>query len=218
VKTTTRLREDVIEELDWEPSVDERRVGVAVRDGIVTLSGVVSSFAEKWNAERAVERVDGVRGVANEVEVQLAGERNDTDIADAAADALEWNSMVPPGTVSVRVESGWVTLRGEAEHDYQRRAAERAVRFLHGVRGVTNLVAVRPRVEPANVRHEIERTFQRQAAIAASGITVEVSGAEVELHGQVRSWVERYQAERAAWSAHGVTAVHDHITVVSPSG
>jgi osmotically-inducible protein OsmY len=217
MKTDGELREDVLKELDWEPSVDERRIGAATGDGIVTLSGAVSSFAEKWNAERAVERVDGVRGIANEIEVELAGERTDTDIARAAADALAWNSMVPPDKVMVRVEGGWVTLRGEVEHDYQRRAAERAVRYLDGVRGVTNLVTVTPKVEPGHIKREIERTFQRQAALDAESVSIEVNGAEVELHGRVRSWAERYEAERAAWSAPGVAAVRDHITV-SPTG
>jgi osmotically-inducible protein OsmY len=217
MKTDGELREDVLKELDWEPSVDERRIGAATSDGIVTLSGAVSSFAEKWNAERAVERVDGVRGIANEIEVQLAGERTDTDIARAAADALAWNSMVPVDKVMLRVESGWVTLRGEVEHDYQRRAAERAVRYLEGVRGVTNLITVTPKVEPSDIKREIERTFQRQAALDAESISIEVNGAEIELHGQVRSWAERYEAERAAWSAPGVATVRDHITV-SPTG
>jgi osmotically-inducible protein OsmY len=217
MKTDGELREDVLKELDWEPSVDERRIGAATGDGIVTLSGAVSSFAEKWNAERAVERVDGVRGIANEIEVQLAGERTDTDIARAAADALAWNSMVPVDKIMLRVESGWVTLRGEVEHDYQRRAAERAVRYLEGVRGVTNLITVTPKVEPSDIKREIERTFQRQAALDAESISIEVNGAEIELHGQVRSWAERYEAERAAWSAPGVATVRDHITV-SPTG
>jgi osmotically-inducible protein OsmY len=213
MKTDSDLREDVLEELEWEPSVDERRIGVAVSDGIVTLSGEVTSFAEKWNAERAVERVEGVRGIANEVEVRLAGERSDTDIAKAAADALDWNSLVPSGAVTVRVENGWVTLRGEVEHDYQRRAAERAVRYLEGVRGVTNLITVTPRVEPTDIKREIQRTFQRQATVDAENVSVEVNGSEVVLRGKVRSWAERYEAERAAWSAPGVTSVRNYITV-----
>jgi osmotically-inducible protein OsmY len=213
MKTDSDLREDVLEELEWEPSVDERRIGVAVSDGIVTLSGEVTSFAEKWNAERAVERVEGVRGIANEIEVRLAGERSDTDIAKAAADALDWNSLVPSGAVTVRVENGWVTLRGEVEHDYQRRAAERAVRYLEGVRGVTNLITVTPKVEPTDIKREIQRTFQRQATVDAENVSIEVNGSEVVLRGKVRSWAERYEAERAAWSAPGVTSVRNYITV-----
>jgi osmotically-inducible protein OsmY len=215
--TGTELRQDVLAELDREPSVDERRVGVAVSDGIVTLSGAVGSFAEKWNAERAVERVDGVRGIANQVEVQFAGERTDTDVAKAAADALAWNSMVAAEAVTVRVESGWITLRGEVEHDFQRRAAERAVRCLEGVRGVTNLITVLPEAEASGIKREIERTFQRQTTLDAEAISIVVNGAEVELRGQVRSWAERYEAERVAWSAPGVASVRDHITVSPPT-
>jgi osmotically-inducible protein OsmY len=145
MKTDSELREDVEEELGWEPSVDEGRIGVAVADGIVTLTGEVGSFAAKWNAERAVERVEGVRGVANDTQVRLVGQYSDTDIARAAVDALTWNSLVPSDRVTVRVENGWVTLQGEVNYDYERRAAERAVRYLDGVTGVSNLVTVTPR-------------------------------------------------------------------------
>src|SRR6266567_95197 len=152
MKTDNELREEVEEELEWEPSVDERRIGVAVSDGIVTLTGEVRSYAEKWNAERAVERVEGVRGVANDIQVRVVGQRSDTDIAKAAADALAWNSLVPADRVTVRVENGWRTLRGEVDYDYGRRAAERAVRYLDGVRGVSNLISVTPQVEPRTSR------------------------------------------------------------------
>ena len=135
MKTDSELRRDVERELEWEPSVDERRIGVSVIDGVVTLSGEVGSFAEKWNAERAVERVAGVRGIANELEVQSVSKRSDTDIAKAAADRLAWDVMVPEGKVTVEVSNGWVTLKGEVPWDYHRRAAERAVRNLDGVKG-----------------------------------------------------------------------------------
>jgi osmotically-inducible protein OsmY len=213
MKTDSELRREVEEELEWEPSVDERQIGVAVSDGIVTLTGEVRSFAEKWNAERAVERVAGVRGIANELEVRLVGDRSDSDIARAAADALRWNSLVPSDRVTVKVENGWVTLKGEVNWDYQRRAAERSVRYLSGVKGVTNLLTVKPRVEPRNIKEEIERTFQRQAALDADNITVQVSGSEVILRGSVRSWAERHEAEKVAWSAPGVTDVKNYITV-----
>ncbi len=169
MKTDNELREDVDKELEWEPSVDERRIGVAVLDGVVTSTGHVSSYAEKWNAERAVERVRGVKGIANEIEVHLAGQRSDTEIARAGADAVEWNTLVPSARVTVRVENGWVTLRGQVDYDYERRAAERAVRYLEGVRGVTNLIEVTPKVEPKEM---IERTFQRQAVLDANNTTV----------------------------------------------
>jgi osmotically-inducible protein OsmY len=213
METDIELREDVEEELEWEPSVDERRIGVSVTDGIVTLTGQVGSYAEKWNAERAVERVEGVKGIANEIEVHLVGQHSDTDLAKAAADALEWNSLVPSDRVTVRVENGWVTLRGEVDYDYERRAADRAVRYLEGVRGVSNLITVAPRVEPKEVKKEIERSFQRMAVLDAKNITVQVDGGEVILRGSVGSWAERHEAEKAAWAAPGTTSVKNYITV-----
>jgi osmotically-inducible protein OsmY len=213
MKTDSELRREVERELEWEPSVDERRIGVGVVDGIVTLSGEVTSYGEKWRAERAVERVAGVRGIANELEVKLSTERSDADIAHAAVDAMKWNVMVPSDKITVKVSKGWVTLEGEARWDYQRRAAERAVRDLPGVRGVSNFVRVKPRVDPEHVKEKIEETFKRTAALDANRITVQAEGAEVTLRGTVRSWVERHEAEKAAWAAPGVTAVHNYITV-----
>jgi osmotically-inducible protein OsmY len=213
MKTDSELRREVERELEWEPSVDERRIGVAVVDGIVSLTGEVGSFGEKWRAERAVERVAGVRGIANELEVKLASERTDADIAKAAADALKWNVMVPSDKVTVKVSKGWLTLEGELRWDYQRRAAERAVRDLPGVRGISNLIRIKPRVEPQDVKEKIEETFKRVATLDANRITVQAEGSEVTLRGTVRSWVERHEAEKAAWAAPGVTAVHNYITV-----
>jgi osmotically-inducible protein OsmY len=211
--TDSELREAVEDELEWEPSVDERKIGVAVEDGIVTLIGEVRSYAEKWNVERAVERVAGVRGVANDIVVRPVEARSDSDIAKAAADALRWNSLVPSGRVTPMVENGWVTLKGEVDHDYQRRAAERAVRYLTGVRGVSNLITVAPKVEPGDVKKETQRTFQRQATLDANNVTVETSDGEVILRGTVTSWAERHEAERAAWNAPGVWSVKNYITV-----
>jgi osmotically-inducible protein OsmY len=211
--TDSDIRMDVEAELEWEPSVDEGEIGVAVRDGIVTLTGRVPSFWQKWKAERVAERVNGVRGIANEIDVELEHERSDTDIARAAADALEWDTRLPTGAVKVKVENGWVTLSGEVSHDYQRRAAERAVRHLDGVRGVTNLISVKPQVTPSDIKEKIQRSFERLAVLDASNITVETSGDEVVLRGTVRSWNERHEAEKAAWAAPGVTAVRNYITV-----
>ncbi|MCU1468087.1 MAG: Transport-associated protein [Actinomycetia bacterium] len=213
--TDNELRRNVERELEWEPSVDERRIGVSVVDGIVTLTGEVSSFGEKWRAERAVERVSGVKGIANELEVKVASERSDTDIAKAAVDALKWNVMVPSDKVTVKVSKGWLTLDGEVRWDYQRRAADRAVRDLPGVRGVSNLIQIKPRVEPDHVKEKIEETFKRVATLDANRITVQVEGSEVTLRGTVRSWVERHEAEKAAWAAPGVTAVHNYITIAA---
>lgn len=213
MKTDSELRRDIERELEMEPSIDERRIGVAVLDGIVTLTGEVRSYAEKWQAERTVERVAGVRGVVNDLVVKPATERSDIDIARAAADVLKWNVLVPADRIKVRVESGWLTLEGDVEWEYQRRAAERAVRNLPGVRGISNLIVVKPRVQPSDVRRKIEEAFEREAAIDAQHIDVQVNGSEVTLGGRVRSWAERHAAEKAAWSVPGVTAVHNHLTV-----
>jgi osmotically-inducible protein OsmY len=208
-----QLRRNVERELEWEPSVDERKIGVAVIDGVVVLTGEVTSYAEKWKAERTAERVAGVKGIANEIEVKTAFQRSDVDIAKAAVDALKWNVMVPSDKVKVKVERGWLTLEGEANWDYQRRAAEKAVRNLPGVRGISNLIVVKPHVQPERVKERIEETFKRDAVVDANNIQVEVSGGEVTLRGTVRSWAERHEAEKAAWAAPGVTAVHNYITV-----
>lgn len=213
MKTDKELRQDVERELEWEPSVDERRIGVSVVDGIVTLTGEVSFYAEKWKAERAVERVAGVRGIANEIEVRSPSDRTDTEIAQSAVKALKWNVMVPSDRITVKVADGWLTLTGEVSWDYQRRAAEQAVRNLPGVKGISNLITIRPRIEPKDVKQRIEETFKRAATYDANRVTVQVSGGEVTLRGSVRSWTERHEAEKAAWAAPGVTAVHNYITV-----
>jgi osmotically-inducible protein OsmY len=213
MKADDELRRDVEKELEWEPSVDERRIGVSVIEGIVTLTGEVGSYVEKWNAERTAERVEGVRGLANDVVVRTASERSDTDIAKAAADSLKWNVVVPDDRVKVRVEKGWVTLSGEVTWDFQRREAERAVRSLQGVRGITDVIAVTPRAEPEKVKQRIEQTLKREAALDANRITVQAFGGEVTLRGSVRSSIERHEAEKAAWAAPGVRTVHNYITV-----
>jgi osmotically-inducible protein OsmY len=213
VKTDNELRRDVEKELEWEPSIDARRIGVAVLNGIVTLTGDVGTYAEKWKAERVAERVAGVKGVVNEIEVKTPSERTDTDLAQAVIDALEADVMVPADRIKVRVEKGWVTLKGDVNWDYQRRAAERAIRNLPGVKGISNLIAVKPQVEPQDLKRRIEETFKREATIDANRITVDVSGGSVTLRGTVRSWAERHAVEQAAWSAPGVYEVHNYITV-----
>jgi osmotically-inducible protein OsmY len=214
VKTDEQLRQGVEAELDFEPSIDARKIGVAVLDGVVTLTGQVSSFTEKWEAERVVERVAGVRGIANEIQVHLPGEVSDTDLAKSAVDALKWNLLVPDD-VKVKVEKGWVTLKGEVNFDYQRRAAERTVRNLPGVRGISNLITIKPKVAPTNVKSEIEKSLTRHAMRDAQNIQVDVKGSEVALRGTVHSWAERREAEKAAWSAPGVTSVKNELTVAA---
>lgn len=215
MKSDNELRRDVERQLEWEPAVDERRIGVSVLDGVVTLTGDVRTYAQRWKAERTVERVEGVRGVVNELNVHLATEVSDTDVATAAVHALKGDITVPSDRIKVRVNKGWVTLTGDVNWDFERRAAERAVRRLAGVRGVSNLINIKSPVEPENVKSMIEETFKREATLAARSIIVEVSGTEVTLRGTVRSWLERHEAEKAAWAAPGVTAVHNHITVES---
>ena len=212
-KTGDQLRRDVEAELEWEPSVSANQIGVAVRDGVVTLSGQVGSYWEKWNALRATERVAGVRGVANGIEVNLTDERTDSDIAGHVANVLDWSSPIPRGQVKGEVERGWVMLRGEVDHDYQRRAVERLMRHVGGVRGITNTITLKPRANPIDVKARIENSFTRLSSVDASRLTVEASDGEVTLHGNVRSWAERHEAEKAAYAAPGVWIVHNYLTV-----
>ena len=213
LKSDLDLRQDIEEELRWDDTIDARKIGVAVEDGVVRLTGEVSTYTERWRAERAAERVAGVRGIANDIEVKTTGEHTDVDIAKRAVDKLEWNLLVPANTVTVKVDNGWLTLRGEVNHDYQRRAAERAVRDVPGVRGVSNLITIKPKVEPEDLKEKIERTFTRQAELDARNISVEVAGRTVTLRGSVRSWAERREAEKIAYAAPGVTLVHNEIRV-----
>lgn len=209
------IQQDVLEELDWEPIINAAGIGVTVKDGVVTLTGSVDSYAEKREAERVALRLKGVTAVANELEVSVktAGRRSDADIAWAAVNAIKWNVFVPDEMIKVKVEDAWVTLQGEVDWNYQRDRAERAVRPLIGVRGVTNLVKVRPQVSPDDVKGRIRKALDRMALEDAQSITVSVNGSEVTLSGTVRSYGERNEAEKAAWAAPGVTEVHDQIGV-----
>jgi len=211
------VREDVIRELDWEPVVRSAEIGVGVKDGIVTLSGVVDSHAAKRAVERAAGRVRGVRAVSGQLEVKPTGpaERTDADIAWAAANALAWNALVPQEHVSVSVSRGWIVLEGAVERRFQKMAAEDAVADLAGVVGVTNLIAVRPAVPPRELKEEIETALQRCADLDASRIVVEVEGDCVRLWGCVGSVAQREAAERAAWSAPGLRELSNHLTTES---
>ena len=213
VKNDLDLRSDIEEELRWDSTIDARKIGVAVIDGIVHHTGEVRTYTDKWRAERAVDRVDGVRGIANDIEVVLISEHTDADIAKRAANKLDWNLTVPRGAVSVKVDNGWVTLKGEVPFDYQRRAAERVVRDIPGVKGVSNLISLKPSVASTSIRADIENAFKRQAALDAHNIIIDVTGSTVTLRGSVRSWAERRDAERIAWSAPGVTLVKNEIRV-----
>lgn len=217
MKSDSEIRDDVIEELRWEPRIsDPDTIGVAARDGAVTLTGSVPSYAEKLAAVQAAERVYGVKAVANDLKVKLPGTpRDDADIATAIAHVLEWNVQIPEGKVHARVQDGWVTLEGEVEHDYQRREVERMVRNVRGVTGVTDTIMVQPPPKPEAVREEIEETFKREAEIDARHIRVEVTDHTAQLYGHVHSLQEARAARAAAAAAPGVAAVDSHL-LVSP--
>jgi len=209
------LKQKILDELEWEPSLDAAHVGVAVTNNVVTLTGSISSYAEKIAAERAVKRVVGVRAVANNLEVRPAvpAKRNDTEIAQAAVNALLWDIQVPNEAITVRVAEGWLTLEGKVTYHFQKDSAERAVRHLLGVRGVTNLITVKPSVQPIEVKSRIEAALRRNAELEARGIQVEALDGKVTLRGKVHTWTERDEAERAAWAAPGVSEVEDHLLV-----
>ena len=215
MKTDTQLQHDVSEELKWEPQVTASQIGVQVKDGVVTLSGEVSSFAEKWNAERAAQRVSGVNALAVDLNVKLSelGTRTDADIARAAENALSWSTSVPDGAIKVMVEKGYVTLSGNVDWQYQRVAAADGVRFLVGVTGVSDQIAIKPTLSVSAVKSDIETALKRTAASDAKKIHVEVRGSDVTLTGKVQSWAERETATTSAWATPGVRSVVDKMTL-----
>jgi osmotically-inducible protein OsmY len=214
--TDKDIQQAVLRELEWEPQVKATEIGVAVKDGIVTLAGSVDSYTKRYDAERAALRVAGVKAVVNDLEVHLPSrsERTDEDIARAAVRALESHISVPRERIKVTVHDSRITLEGDVEWQYQRQAAEAAVRNLPGVKGVINWITIKPRVSPTDIRSEIEAALRRSAELDAERIAVETDGSKVILRGTVRSWAERAEAERAAWRAPGVTQVENHIIVV----
>lgn len=209
------LRQRVIDELEFEPSVDAANIGVAAENGIITLTGHVASYAEKFAAERAAQRVKGVHGIAQEIEVRTpAGKKKaDDEIAAQAVSIITWDTTIPNEVVKVKVESGWITLTGKVDWQFQKMAAEQAVRKLSGVVGVTNLIEIKSRVQASDVKNRIENALRRSAEVEAARIQVRVSDTKVVLDGRVYSWHERDAAKRAAWSVQGVTAVDDRLAI-----
>jgi len=216
MKTDQQLQQDVIAELRWEPSVHAARIGVEVANGVVTLAGHVDSYAEKWNAERAAQRVSGVKALATELKIQLTGLglRDDADVARAVENVLDWNASLPAGAVTVMVENGWVTLAGTVDWQYQRQAAADSIRFLLGVTGVSDQIGLKPALSAKSVKADIEAALKRSALADARQISVEVHGAEVTLGGTVHNWAEREAASNSAWGTPGVRTVVDEMRLV----
>ena len=213
MKTDSQIQADVIRELDWDPSITHEHIGIAVSDGIVTLSGTVPSYIEKSSAEKAAQRVGGVKAVVEKIEVRVPGSyhRDDQDIAKAIVDQFRWHTQVPDELVKASVENGWVELTGDVEWDYQRSAAEKAIRGLTGVRGITNKIAIKAKaVQPFEIKEKIEEALTRAAERETDRIAVEVRGTRVILSGKVRSFAELRDVRGAAYSAPGVTSVDDN--------
>ncbi len=216
MKTDSQLQQDVMAELKWEPSVHAAQIGVEVKDGVVTLAGEVSSYVEKCSAERAAQRVGGVKALAVDMTIKLSefGKRTDADIARSAQNILSWTSSLPADGVKVLVEGGWLTLSGDVEWQYQRQDAANSVRFLSGVIGVSNQIAVKPAVSARVVKADIEAALKRSATSDGKAIGVTVSGGEVTLSGPVHNWDEREMAKSSAWGSAGVRQVIDNMNFV----
>jgi len=215
MKSDTEIQRDVQNEMQWDPSLDESAIGVKVQDGVVTLVGGVSHYADRWTAEDIAKRVSGVRAVANDIEVKIpaVGERSDTDIAGAAVNALKWNVSLLSADIKAVVRHGWITLSGQVKFGYQKSAAETTVRYLLGVKGIINDITVKPTIKMIDVKQKIEEAFQRQARLDSKEIDVDVDDNQVTLKGCVHSWREKDDAARAAWAAPGVAKVENKLQV-----
>jgi osmotically-inducible protein OsmY len=211
----SEIEKNVKAELEWDPDLDATDIAVSVKNGVVTLTGFVKSYTDRYEAETAAKRVAGVVAVANDIEVRIPSvdERPDPDIAREAAAAIKSQLPISSQNIKIIVKNGWATLEGEVEWQYQRQTAESVVRRIKGVKGVGNMILLRPRAEPTEVKRKIQEALRRSAEVDANRIEVEAHGGEVILKGTVRSWIEREEAERAAWAAPGVTKVEDRIAV-----
>jgi osmotically-inducible protein OsmY len=209
------LRQAVMDELEWEPSIGAQHIGVAVEDGVVTLTGHVASYTERFAAEKAVKRVKGVRAIAEEIEVRFPNDKRTSDdqIARRALDVIAWDSTIPKDKIQIKVQNGFVTLTGEIDWFYQRDDAEAAVRKLTGVKGLSNEIKIKPQVRVTDVKQRIETALKRNAEVEADAIKVTVQDGRVILDGKVKAWYERDLAERTAWSAPGVISVEDRISI-----
>ena len=217
MKTNAQLQKDVMDEIEWEPCASAAQIGVSVTNGVVTLTGTVASYAEKWAVERAAQRVQGVKGIAEEITIKLSGAhaRTDTEIAEAAVSSLRWHVWVP-SEIQPTVAQGWITLKGSVNWEYQRTAARDAVCFMPGVKGVTNEITIIPTVQPAAVKDAIEKALVRNAEIDAGKVRVAADGGTVTLSGSVQTWGEKAEAGTAAWNAPGVYTVKNDLTVLCP--
>ena len=215
MKTDTQLQKDVMAEIKWEPCVTATEIGVSVAHGVVTLNGTVATYAEKWAVEKAAQRVQGVKAIAEEIQIKPFGvhAKTDAEIAEAAVTSLKAHVWVPTD-IQATVENGWVKLKGHVHWEFQQRAATDAVRFLAGVKGVSNNITLEPTVQPSAVKDLIEKALVRNAEIDAGHVKVTADGGAVTLSGNVRSWSEKNQAGTAAWSAPGVNSVRNDIAVM----
>lgn len=218
MKTDIQIQKDVMEELKWEPFLNESEIGVAVKNGIVTLSGMVDTFSKKLSAEKAAKSVAGVKAVAEDIQVGISPvyRKTDAEIAEAVLNALKWHTAVQDEKIKVKVEDGAVTLDGEVEWEYQRINARTAIQNLAGVRSVINLIRVKPTITASGIQQKINSAFQRHATIDAGRITADVAGSWVILRGKVRSFAEKEDAEKAAWAAPGVTNVESELEIEVP--
>jgi len=218
MKTDSQIQKDVMDELKWQPFLNSSEIGVAVKNGIVTLSGIVDSFSKKLEAEGAAKKVAGVKAIAEDIQIGVSPvyHKTDAELAEAVVNALKWDSVVPDDKIQVKVEDGVVTLQGELEWQYQRSSATIAVQHLAGVRSVANLITIKPKLSPSELERKIAAAFQRTALLDAGKVNVSTAGSSVTLTGKVRSFAERDDAEDVAWAAPGVYQVQNKLIVEEP--